>query len=603
MSEKKTNRPNQGKSSLGSLSMNHVNTEDLLELLSDNPGDISLLPDWTGRSLTNMDCLSPTERIRIASERKECFFTEEDIKVAAKEAIRGHIGKWQIDDFLKEFDARCHAMYVDLCNGTWWEKCSYTQIDRTNTNGKRRHIDSPNLYLRILEHLWLLYIVPLFDEENIKVGVARNCLPDHGITAKRKEYSVVGEMKELFYDRREYNYLLTIDQRKCYPHITPKLYRKAIKELTRNKFLIDFGEKVSFVNNKLPIGTPTSPYIHNIVMLPYDKWMKSNTEWCLRYADDNAIAFRCKEDAQEMKWRIQNYWWYNQQIRAKSMTMRVMDMNKETIDFCGYIMKRHPFKRRSDHNKGITFIRKETLNRAFKNKKPEAWGSYFGIMRHGDTFNLILEIERTNMDFAQLSNKIKIDREMDAPEIAAPWLAENNITFHIFRFKVTLDGPNNEPGWCKCLIGIPSEDMLPDATGKLIPTKVMKFSSFNGQYKYLSKYLHTLETMYYPVAQILPLENVQIEDNNGLMFKNSTHRLTQLTYDQLPQAMDVWRNEQLILQNEHMTNPDRTTPEQLAQYNTVTGQNLVMKEKKTAPKEILPGVSRAGYKNSYRRKQ
>ena len=583
----------------------HVTEEELLLLLDDPEADKAFYEaawtDGTGRSLTLMDGLSPTERIELASKR-ECFFSEEDIRIAAKEAIRGHVKKWDIHEFLQHFDERCHEMYLDLRNGTWWDKCSYRELDKTNTNGKRRHIDSPNLYLRILEHLWLLYAVPLYDEENIKVGVARNCLPDHGITAKVKEYSVVKEMKNLFYDKRYFKYLLVMDQRKCYPHITPKQYRKAFKQLTRNKFLIDFGEKVSFVGRKLPIGTPTSPYIHNIVMLPYDRWMKENTDWCLRYADDNAMAFTDKADAQRMKWRVQNYWWYEQHIRAKSKTIRIMEIDKETIDFCGFIFIRHADKRISDHDKGITFVRKETLRRALRNDNPEAWGSYFGILQHADAYNIIRKIEEKHMDFAELSQNIRIDKDMDAPTIQVQHLAEQNIVFSILTYKLEFDAETKVPTWCKCLIAYnTTKTIINPQTQQGTDVPVVYLYEFHGSYKYLSEYLYKASLKYRPEV-LLPITNVMIEDSNGYIFKNSTNRVSEIySADDVARYFEYYKQYQMKTNAEMFVDPKKVTPEALQAYNLLTGQNLTMREE-TKTQEILPNVSRASYKGSYRRK-
>lgn len=583
----------------------HVTQEELLELFSDSDYDEKKMFEdissyGIGRSLTLYNNLSPSTRVEIAAKR-DIFFAEEDIKIAAKEAVRGHIGKWDIDDFIEDFDNKCHEMYLDLCNNTWWEKCQYRELDKTNTNGKRRHIDSPNLYLRILEHLWLLYIVPLYDEQNIKVGVARNCLPDHGITAKIKEYSVVKEMKNLFYDKRHYKYLLVMDQRKCYPHITPKEYRKSIKLLTHNKFLIDFGEKVSFVGKRLPIGTPTSPYIHNIVMLPFDIWLKEKTTWCLRYADDNAIAFDNKADAQEMKWRIQNYWWYEQHIRAKSRNIRILDMDKESIDFCGYIFHRFPNKRISDHNKGITLVRKATLKRAINNTNPDAWGSYFGILRHADAYKIIRQIEENHkMEFSELSKTIKIHKELDAATISVQQLAEQAIPFTIISYKLEFDS-TNEPNWCKCLIAIPTEDLVVEpTTNNVVKVNKLNIMEFHGAYKYMSKFLYEA-SMSYPSQSFLPLTNVVIEDSNGYIFKNSTDRITKINNDaEYQQLVGYYLNEQIQMNNEMFTDPNKVKPESLQRYNQATCQNLTMRAKPT--NETLPNVSRAGYKNSYKKK-
>lgn len=54
---------------------------------------------------------------------------------------------------------------------------------------------------------------------------------------------------------------------------------------------------VSFVSGELPIGTPTSPFIHHLLMKDFDDLAKRIAPFSLRYADDNFLAFYTKEDA------------------------------------------------------------------------------------------------------------------------------------------------------------------------------------------------------------------------------------------------------------------------------------------------------------------
>lgn len=58
---------------------------------------------------------------------------------------------------------------------------------------------------------------------------------------------------------------------------------------------------VSFVSGELPIGTPTSPFIHHLLMKDFDDLAKRIAPFSLRYADDNFLAFYTKEDANTAK--------------------------------------------------------------------------------------------------------------------------------------------------------------------------------------------------------------------------------------------------------------------------------------------------------------
>lgn len=335
---------------------------------------------------------------------------------AAHKSFKDHNSDPQVVSFKLHFDENVDDLYNCLVDRTYVKYLEYVKLRRRNSNGKWRDIDSPKLRCRIYQIYWLLQVIPIFDAVNKDIGLAKNCLPDHGILAKKREYSALKCMKHLFYDRRDLTYLLIMDQRQCYAHVKIKAYRKAMKfmydrlDLPYDTELIDFGEIVGFVNKKLPIGTPTSPYIHNILMLRSDAFIKDNTPWAIRYADDNAIAFYDKQELSQFKWRLQNLWWYEYGMRAKFQSIKIINMNKTGLDFCSYILHRNSDKCVTDVNKGYTVIRHSILRRA-KHATPRNYGSYYGLLIHADCFKILEQTEK-KMDLDELTAKVKICRNM-----------------------------------------------------------------------------------------------------------------------------------------------------------------------------------------------
>ncbi len=234
--------------------------------------------------------------------------TEKDVNLAIDRAIHKHMNKREVISFLDNRPSNCKQLYSALKDGSYINILSYKYLEKTNKNGKDRDISSPTLETRIYQHLLLNLLEPTYYQKDNNYGL--NCKKKSGITATDKKRSVVHKMKNIFYDRLDLSYCLVIDQRKCYEHIKEKYFRKAIKKIVADKKLIDFAVNVCFVNNKLPIGTPTSPFAHHILMLSFDYFAKSLTKECVRYADDNFLAFHTKEEAQQAKWRIKNFWWY-----------------------------------------------------------------------------------------------------------------------------------------------------------------------------------------------------------------------------------------------------------------------------------------------------
>lgn len=431
------------------------------------------------------------------------------IKEAVVRASDRHGWKTEVIRFNKSLDANCNMIYNNLLDDGYLSFIKYKKLERVNGNGKVRKIDSPTFVTRIYQHLFLLLIGPVYYSKDNMTGL--NCKPGCGITSNTRRKSVARLLKGLFYDRLDLEWALIIDQRKCYDHITVNIFRRAMRRIVDDRKLIDFAVNVCFVNGKLPIGTPTSPMVHHIVMLGFDYYAKSISPFVVRYADDVIMAFHTKEDANASKWRVKNYWWYNLGIRAKSNTTRIFSLY-DSIDFCGYVFHRNGMDI-SAHNKGYVSVRERTVNRAKICGSDDKWASYFGIFKHADSFNLALRIEK-DMKLKDLTSKIKIDRSMDARNIDIKGLIDKK--FSVLDYDIRRDNKGN-PNWIKCLIGI---DEVVDgvSTGKI------EAREFHGNYQGIINFVLACEAKY-GKSVILPIEDVEIETQCGYIFKDSTNPL------------------------------------------------------------------------------
>lgn len=431
------------------------------------------------------------------------------IKEAVARASDRHGWKTEVVRFNEDLDANCNMIYNNLLDSGYLSLVRYKKLEKINGNGKVRKIDSPTFVTRIYQHLFLLLIEPVYYSKDNKTGL--NCKPGCGITSNTRRKSVVRLLKGLFYDRLDLEWALIIDQRKCYDHITVNIFRRAMRRIVDDRKLIDFAVNVCFVNGKLPIGTPTSPMVHHIVMLGFDYYAKSISPFVIRYADDVIMAFHTKEEANTSKWRVKNYWWYNLGIRAKSNTTRISSLY-DSIDFCGYVFHRNGMDI-NDHNKGYVSVRERTVNRAKICGSDDKWASYFGIFKHADSFNLALRIEK-DMKLKDLTSKIKIDRSMDARNIDIKGLIDKK--FSVLDYDIRRDNKGN-PNWIKCLIGI---DEVVDG----VLTGEIEAREFHGNYQGIINFVLAREVKYGKSA-ILPIEDVEIENQCGYIFKDSTNQL------------------------------------------------------------------------------
>lgn len=433
------------------------------------------------------------------------------VLAAMRNAARGHSNKDEVERMMANADAYSEMVMASIANGEYRKYLNYRKLKKQNPNGKERRIDSPLLFTFVLQHLFNLMAKPYYDWHDNRNGL--NCKPGCGITSSDKSKSVIHRLKHLVYDRRDLNYVVIVDQRKCYEHIRPKIFRKAMRQLTDDRELIEFGIDVGFVDGHLPIGTPTSPLMHHIVMLGFDQWSKQAAPFSMRYADDCIFATYTKEEANELKWRVQNHWWYELQIRAKASAIRLQPLTKG-VSFCGYVVRRNPDKGVADHDKGYTTLRQNIRARASRCKKDESWASYYGLLRHADGYNLMLKIEQ-KMKLRQLTEKIKINRSLDAPNVNPKDLAGKVFTIYDYDIKSDSKGT---PNWIKCLIGIEERDEEGNPTGR------MKAFEFHGSYMYIVEFM-TLAEKTFGKQNMLPLEEMEIENQCGYIFKGSTNQM------------------------------------------------------------------------------
>lgn len=392
-----------------------------------------------------------------------------------------------------------------IAEGTYLQHIAYRRLQKRNNNGKIRSILQPNHYTLVLQHICKLLLQPYYDAHDNHVGL--NCKKGCGISTRNRKTSVNKRLKHIFFDCRNLNYSLIIDQRQCYAHITQRTVRRALKAIKVPRELIDFTINVSFVEREFPIGTPTSPLIHHIVMLSTDKLLAQLSSRTVRYADDCFLAFETKEDAQRAKWRIKNLWWYELLIRAKRHNLRIQPLTEPT-DFCGNVYFRNENKRITDHNKGYARVRQAIAERAMR-CNDNNYPSYFGLLKAVDGFNFLIKLEK-DLKLSQLTNKIRIHRsDLDAQEIAIEDLHSKEQVFSIEDYEIRRD-KNGKPNWIRCLITLPPEE------GKI----EQEARSFYGGYSSIALYIDKCET-HLAKEEFLPLEDCVIDKLNGYYLRGS----------------------------------------------------------------------------------
>lgn len=428
---------------------------------------------------------------------------------AMEKASQGHRQKMEVKRMLDGMDEYAEKVLSSIADGSYRNRIEYRELKLTGNNGKCRDILSPSLYTRVLQIAWMQAVMPYYQKHDPMTGL--NCKEGCGITASVKNKSILHRLKYVMYDRRDLHYGLVMDQRKCYDHITKAVFRKKLKKICPDKWLVDFGVDVVFSpDGRFPVGTPSSPLAHHITMLDMDCMAHSLAPVYLRYADNVFLAAQTKEEIQQAKWRIKNWWWYDLGVRAKRQDTRIFPLS-EGVDFCGYRVFRNEHKTVTDHDKGYTTIRRSIAKRMRKCKNNEAWASYYGLLVNADGYRLMTKIEK-DMKLQELSARIRIDRKMDAQKIDVRDLADNSIVFTIHDYEIRRDR-EGRANWIKCLIGIEEAE-----TGRMLARE------FHGNYSCIIEAMEKWEETF-GREQMLPIEDVTIENQCGYIFHGSTNQI------------------------------------------------------------------------------
>ena len=177
----------------------------------------------------------------------------------------------------------------------------YREFHIPKRSGGFRTIDAPNDNFKYA----LSQVKDIFERE-IK------CLPHTAAYAYVKQTSVKNAMEE--HQKNDSKWYLKIDLHNFFPSCSPSLIHKQLLKLYpfhylpgHMKNLLKKIIRICCLRNGLPQGTPMSPLLTNLLMVPYDYAINNLLKRGLgdhfvytRYADDMIISSKSKFDYQEI---------------------------------------------------------------------------------------------------------------------------------------------------------------------------------------------------------------------------------------------------------------------------------------------------------------
>lgn len=182
----------------------------------------------------------------------------------------------------------------------------YTQFQIPKKSGGLRTINAPKYAFKNA-----LSTVKYILEHDIR------CLPHPAAYAYIKNTSIKDALEK--HQKNKSNWYLKIDIKDFFPSCTPELIYEQLIQLypfayltTDDKLILKNSIKICCLNNGLPQGTPVSPLLTNLLMVPFDykitEHLKTKSQKFVytRYADDILISSKTHFNWQELQNEIQN---------------------------------------------------------------------------------------------------------------------------------------------------------------------------------------------------------------------------------------------------------------------------------------------------------
>lgn len=226
---------------------------------------------------------------------------------------------------------------------------------------------------RIIHHAIMNVLEPVWDR--VFVRDTYSSIKGRGI------HDGVKRMKKAMADKEGTCYCLKFDIQKFYPSIDNDILKSIIERKIKDPDTLELLNKVIDKEKGLPIGNLLSQVFGNLYLAYFDHWCKEElkAKYYFRYCDDVVVLSHSKEELHAMFVKIKQYLEENLRLAIKS-NYQVFPVDARGIDFLGYVFF-HDY----------TLLRKsikQAMIKAVKAGNKLALPSYFGWIKHADTYNL-----------------------------------------------------------------------------------------------------------------------------------------------------------------------------------------------------------------------
>lgn len=324
----------------------------------------------------------------VLQHKFEDLISIDNLLLAWQEFIRGKRSKKDVQIFSFHLMDNIISLHEDLKNHTY----RHGGYERFKINDpKPRTIHKASVRDRLLHHAVYRSLYPFFDKTFIPDSFScRNNKGTHKAINRFKEFAYIVSK-----NNTKTCWILKCDIRKFFASIDQKkliriLEQRIISFFPRGKKdIVELLKEIifSFKPNGLPLGNLTSQLFANIYLNELDQFVKHKlkVKHYIRYADDFVVLSEDKECLEKLTIDIKDF--LESELRLLLHPEKIFIKTLYSgVDFLGWINF-------SDHR----VLRAKTKKRMFKrlknNPSPETFNSYLGLLKHGNSYNIIDKIQ------------------------------------------------------------------------------------------------------------------------------------------------------------------------------------------------------------------
>jgi len=319
------------------------------------------------------------------SHNFEDIVSVENLLEAWREFLKGKRNKKDVQYFSLRLMDNILKLYSDLLNHTYkhGEYQAFHIFDP-----KPRHIHKALVRDRLIHHAIYRILYPFFDRIFISDSFScRKHKGTHKALNQFRDFSCKVSKNDT-----QTCWILKCDIRKFFDTINHETLMQIIEKYIPDESIIWLLRNVveSFSkNNKgvgLPLGNLTSQLFVNVYMNEFDQFLKHKLKvrYYIRYADDFVILSDNKICLESSVEPIQKFLKEKLKLQLHPDKIYIKTL-ASGIDFLGWVNF-------LDHRVLRTATKKRMIKNIKKNSIPEVLNSYLGLLKHGNAYNLQLEI-------------------------------------------------------------------------------------------------------------------------------------------------------------------------------------------------------------------